>query len=294
MTAMMNDSHDERLNLLQQALNDDEDVCGSDGTLCRFPEMLLSPYWMPGVGFVVCEKGCFYFTVNGHSFVAKAGETVFIPSHSTFQIIKWSEGFAYQLLFYHIAPIREMLGSSVLAMQIRNTLSPGICDVWATGEEQTLCHYVKLMGCYPKQFHNAYEDHEQKLLLMALTYKLCAIFSRRLAQSEVEIGHRQEIFFHLLQLVRQYYGSERSVSFYADKLCLSPKYLSSLTKEIAGKTVQEIIFQAVVKRSIFLMKNSNKTIQQIADELNFPNLSAFGTFFKKQTGFSPRNYRTKE
>ena len=42
------------------------------------------------------------------------------------------------------------------------------------------------------------------------------------------------------------------------------------------------------------MKNSNKTIQQIADELNFPNLSAFGTFFKKQTGFSPRNYRTKE
>ena len=187
-----------------------------------------------------------------------------------------------------------MLGSSVLAMQIRNTLSPGICDVWATGEEQTLCHYVKLMGCYPKQFHNAYEDHEQKLLLMALTYKLCDIFSRRLAQSEVEIGHRQEIFFHLLQLVRQYYGSDRSVSFYADKLCLSPKYLSSLTKEIAGKTVQEIIFQAVVKRSIFLMKNSNKTIQQIADELNFPNLSAFGTFFKKQTGFSPRNYRTKE
>ena len=84
------------------------------------------------------------------------------------------------------------------------------------------------------------------------------------------------------------------MSFYADKLCLSPKYLSSLTKEIAGKTVQEIIFQAVVKRSIFLMKNSNKTIQQIADELNFPNLSAFGTFFKKQTGFSPRNYRTKE
>ena len=65
MTAMMNDSHDERLNLLQQALNDDEDVCGSDGTLCRFPEMLLSPYWMPGVGFVVCEKDAFILASTG-------------------------------------------------------------------------------------------------------------------------------------------------------------------------------------------------------------------------------------
>ena len=83
------------------------------------------------------------------------------------------------------------------------------------------------------------------------------------------------------------------MAYYADKLCLSPKYLSSLVKSICGYTVQEIVFKAIVRRSIFLMKNTNKPISEIADLMHFPNASAFGTIFKKQTGLSPRAFRIK-
>ena len=83
------------------------------------------------------------------------------------------------------------------------------------------------------------------------------------------------------------------MTFYADKLCLSPKYLTALVKSVSGYTVQQLIFKAIIRRSIFLINSTSKTIQEIADDLSFPNASAFGTFFKKQTGHSPKHYRRK-
>ena len=107
-------------------------------------------------------------------------------------------------------------------------------------------------------------------------------------------GHKIDTFIQLIRLVERYYKQERGVAFYADKLCLSPKYLSALSKSVCGYTVQELVFRAIIRRSMLLLKNSNKTIQEISNEFHFPNASAFGTFFKKDTGLSPLHYRCAE
>ena len=78
------------------------------------------------------------------------------------------------------------------------------------------------------------------------------------------------------------YMQERGVEFYADKLCLSPKYLSAVSKSICGYTVQELVFKAIIRKSISLLKNTQKDIQEISNAFGFPNASYFGTFFKKQ------------
>ena len=88
--------------------------------------------------------------------------------------------------------------------------------------------------------------------------------------------------------------SERGVRFYADRLCLSPKYLTSLVKSVSGCTVQQLVFKAITKKAISLISTTDKSIKEIADLLNFPNSSAFGTFFKKQVGVSPTVYRQNE
>ena len=92
-----------------------------------------------------------------------------------------------------------------------------------------------------------------------------------------------------MQLVDRYYDRERGVRFYADRLCLSPKYLTMLVK--SGSTVQQLVFKAITKRAISLVSTTDKSIKEIADILHFPNASAFGTFFKKQVGVSPVAYR---
>ena len=134
--------------------------------------------------------------------------------------------------------------------------------------------------------------YERKLLLLALTYRICSIHNRKLISVGQETGGRKnEIFVRLIQLIEQYYMKERGVGFYADKLCLSPKYLSALAKNICRYTVQELVFIAIIRKSISLLKNTQKDILEISNELNFPNASYFGTFFKKQMGMSPQQYR---
>lgn len=137
-------------------------------------------------------------------------------------------------------------------------------------------------------------SYECKLLLLALTHRLCSIYSRKLQAASGKVGRKNEVFMKLIELIERYYMQERGVEFYADKLCLSPKYLSLVSKKISGYTVQELVFKAIVRKCISLLKNTQKTIQEISDEMNFPNASYFGTFFKKQTGFSPLQYRLQK
>ena len=148
-----------------------------------------------------------------------------------------------------------------------------------------------LLKLEQKEELDTYSQYEQKLLLMAVTYRLCSIFSSTFKAAGKEMERKVEVFESLVKLIEEHFMRERSVAFYADQLCITPKYLSVIVKSVCGKTVQQLLFKAIIRRSIYLMKNTNKTIQQIASDLSFPNASAFGTFFKKHTGLSPKNYR---
>jgi AraC-like DNA-binding protein len=91
-------------------------------------------------------------------------------------------------------------------------------------------------------------------------------------------------------LLFEHFKEAKDVSFYADKLCVSPKYLSSLVKQMVGKPAKDCIDYCIIMESKVLL-NSSYTIQEISQQLNFPNQSFFGKYFKKHTGISPLNYR---
>ena len=80
-------------------------------------------------------------------------------------------------------------------------------------------------------------------------------------------------------------------AFYADRLCLSPRYLSSVIRDVSGRTVVEWVNQAVILEAKVLLKHSDLLTYQIADELHFPNPSFFSKFFKRMTGMTPQEYQ---
>lgn len=268
-----------------------KDICCLEGEVKAFPKILCKPFLMNYVGLIVCEKGYFCFDVDKKKFTARAGETVFLSEGNNFSIGELSDDLCVSILFYHIDPIREILGSSIVAMYLYTTLTPEPCYVWTSGEESDLARYIALLGRHRKSAQNPFDNHECKLLLLALTYRLCSIYSRRIIEEKNVAGHKIDTFIKLIRLIEKYYMQERGVAFYADKLCLSPKYLSALSKSVCGYTVQELVFRAIIRKSIFWLKNTNKSVQEISDDLNFPNASFFGTFFKKQTGLAPSHYR---
>ena len=264
--------------------------CGAS----EFPHLLMQPFYSDYVGIVICHQGMFRFCVDGASFVASMGETVFLSKGIMFQVMETSPDLLFSLLFYRIEQIRHMLGNSVVAMRLYSTLYPQSCTVLHTGCEDMLASYAQMLLSLERQEKRGnYDWHEQTLLLMAITYRLCSIFSASFETTGKEEKRKIEIFESLVKLIDENFMRERSVAFYADQLCITPKYLSVIVKSVCGKTVQQLLFQAIIRRSIYLMKNTNKTILQIASELSFPNASAFGTFFKKHTGLSPKNYRLK-
>ncbi|MDE6512150.1 MAG: helix-turn-helix domain-containing protein, partial [Muribaculaceae bacterium] len=102
---------------------------------------------------------------------------------------------------------------------------------------------------------------------------------------------KEEILSKFIVEVLQHFRSERSVAFYADRLCLTPKHLSAVAKEITGHTASELIDHYVIMEAKIMLAESALTIQEISNKLNFANQSFFGKYFKHLTGYSPSAFR---
>ena len=109
--------------------------------------------------------------------------------------------------------------------------------------------------------------------------------------STSEYNRNQEIYSRFIQAVQKNYVQERSITFYADILCISPKYLSQVIKNVTGRLAGEWISDYVILEAKALLKSNKYTVQQVCDMLNFANQSFFGKYFKRKTGMSPKEYQ---
>ncbi len=101
----------------------------------------------------------------------------------------------------------------------------------------------------------------------------------------------ENIFKKFITLLEQSFPKKRSVAFYADQLCVTPKYLSAISKEVSGHTASYIIHKYVVKDLRMMLARPEKSIKEICNELEFPNISFFGKYVKQHLGKSPRRWR---
>ena len=138
---------------------------------------------------------------------------------------------------------------------------------------------------------------ERPYQMETLRHLTCAFFygfSSYFQMSESRPPSNEEfIMKRFMTEVKEHYHTQRRVLFYADRLHFSTGYLSTVIKNVSGKSPLEWIDDFVAKEACALLKNTNLTVQQISHELGFPSQSFFGKFFKRMTGFSPKEYRDK-
>ena len=106
-----------------------------------------------------------------------------------------------------------------------------------------------------------------------------------------QLNRKEQIFHDFLTLLEANYKHERSMGFYAERLCLTPKYLSTAIKEVSGKHGLQWIDEYVALEAQALLRDSKMSVKQVSEELNFPSQSMFGRFFKKITGYTPKQYK---
>ena len=105
------------------------------------------------------------------------------------------------------------------------------------------------------------------------------------------LSRKDELFEQFLQLLFNHCKEQHVVTFYAEKLCITPQYLSLILKELTGKSANKWIDDALIVEAKILLKAPQATVQQVADMLHFSDQSTFGKFFKKHVGASPMEYR---
>ena len=139
-------------------------------------------------------------------------------------------------------------------------------------------------------------DHPYRIPMLQsyvqiLYYRMLPIVLKE-EESRSKYSHtrQEEIFQRFIGEVEKHYRKERSVKFYADLLCISPKYLSTVIYKISQQLAGEWIDAYVILEAKTLLKSGRLTIQQISEQLNFSNQSFFGKFFKRCDGRSPKEY----
>lgn len=134
-------------------------------------------------------------------------------------------------------------------------------------------------------------------LIAATIYKVGDIMYHYLAEhpegQNNSHNRAEEYFKQFTHLLGEHFREERSVGFYARQLCITPKYLTTLIKRVSGQSVSEWIDNYVILEAKTLLKYSTMSIQEIAYYLNFPNQSFFGSYFKRNTGMSPSQYKAQ-
>ena len=139
--------------------------------------------------------------------------------------------------------------------------------------------------------------HEQilKLLLQSFVFEFYDNIAPKLNQQMPCGGHTsgEVLFKRFVSLVTAESPRRREVGYYADKLCITPKYLSAVCKKQAGKTASELINSVTLNYIRNMLASSDKSVKEIAADAGFDNLSFFGKYVRRELGVSPRDYRAQ-
>ncbi|MDJ0364682.1 helix-turn-helix transcriptional regulator [Hymenobacter sp. H14-R3] len=140
---------------------------------------------------------------------------------------------------------------------------------------------------------HVYREEILRSFMHILLHETAAIYSAHRGVAHPIQTRSQLLATEFKKLVNSHYTTERSLAFYADKLCITPKHLAETVREATGKRAVAWLAEAVLLEASVLLQNPALTIAQIADILHFADQSTFGRFFRKSTGVAPAAYRQR-
>ncbi len=251
-------------------------------------EMFSYSAGLPGYIFAICMGGTARTKINLKEYLIDKNTVISIPPNFIVEFIEQSSDYRIKFLFFSFDFVSDLkIPSAKMPKMVGDNPCIKVAD-------EQLTVLLNLYSSIASIFHNVchrFRDEIAKNIISTLRYEIAAIYlESEMIESDNSSRH-QEIFSKFVKLVLHYNKQERRVSFYADKLCISPKYLSEVVKDKTRKTPLEWINESVIILSKTLLKSTDMSIIQISEELNFPNSSFFCRYFKQHTGISPLKYR---
>lgn len=272
---MLNVTYDEKIHALEHP--------------CRFDGLLM----------LYCISGRVRISVNLNEYDISDNHLIITTPGKILKVTDVPEQDTSNLRYLLIAMSSDF--ASGLRLDLKSLLNDGVAlmetPVLRLEEDKIklMSQYLSLMAEVIRM-EGEYQEDALRSLVASMLCVVAGVWSERLEEvrntTSQTTNRSRMIFDQFIKLVSEYHTKYRNVGFYADKLCLTPKYLSKLIKTASGRSAPEWIDSYVILEAKNLLKYSDITIKEIVYRLNFPNQSVFYKFFKARTGMTPSDYRS--
>lgn len=255
----------------------------------NYTELSDIPVTVNAGGICICTQGDCDLIINERSYCLRKGDICVAFPGTVLQGVRRTpdfEGFTIAVETEFIKNI-NVPSASVLYVYIKE--NPCI-----TPTPQQLSFLLRMGETASENVlptDHIYRNEIVRHFLLVFAYAIAAIYQQGRPLDRLPRTRQESIFRRFEYLLAQHYTDARSVAWYADKLCITPKYLSLIVKRCSGYNAADWIARTVIINAKALLRNSDLSVQQVSDKLNFPSPSFFGHYFKRETGITPKQYR---
>jgi len=247
------------------------------------------PKIIEAVFVALCSNGSCELLIDQKKYPFKAGNICVCFSATVLQTLNKTPDFECVVLATNVEFIQQIDIPSIPELFLAIREKP--CISLLQEEQEIMQTYFRYINQAYERKDNIFRIEITQQLLLTLCYEIASIYQYNQQDIKHIYSHKDTLFRKFIQLLSTKYLTERRVNFYAEALCVTPKYLSSMVKEVSHKSAAEWINDFVLRNAKILLTTTPLTIQQISDELNFPNPSFFTQHFKRFTGKTPKEYR---
>ncbi|MBR3945750.1 MAG: AraC family transcriptional regulator [Bacteroidales bacterium] len=252
------------------------------------------PFKLTFTAAILCYKGSIKTTVNRHEYVVGCNDTLIVQSGSIVEFLSGSDDLKIIAMAFEDKGNESLFNSSTMNANsyIMHRSVPMLLHL-----EDDEMQMQKRLYKEIRQFYSKVDVTYRSEVVKGYLYVSVATFLSKLGginmQEKVlyEDSRENELYLQFMDDLQVFGSKERTVSFYADRCCVSPKYFSKMIHLASGKTPIQLIKERVIVEAKVLLNSTDMSIQEIAEALNFPNDSFFCRYFKAATGMTPEDFR---
>lgn len=239
----------------------------------------------------VCFKGRMQLDINDSSYQVKPNEILICPPNAYIKNAWLSPDFECDILCLSVRVVTDFIPENRLWDKINMLSAYPVIHV----DNGNLHIFELCMKMLKEKLRTSSSRYKKEIVYSIVkTYLLELLDNINMDEPfRKEISRKEILFKNFMKLISSQTIKPRSLTWYSDKLYVTPKHLSTICKEVSGKTAFAWINEYIINDVKHSLLNSDMSIKEIADYYNFPNASFFGKYVRQHTGYSPGEYRNR-
>ena len=249
-------------------------------------------------GIFYCQRGSVEVSLEGCHYHIKPGDVYIYMDSTLVHLLHKSEdaeGIMVEVDFYYILPIVNKVINVESQLFMRKNPCVSLSGEQCAHFEYLLNNLWDRINAEDCQKENVQYQHLKLELIKSMgqtiCYEILNMYFTNQPLQPLQQGKKDVVFQNFMLSLFRFYRKERDVSFYARMQHITPRYFSAIIKEKTGDSALQWIVRMVITEAKQLLEESDLSIKEIADQLNFPTQSFFGKYFKQYVGVSPKEYR---